>query len=181
MKNNTAIVLLLLSIGLFYTFTNSQYREAKELSALANEYQSVLKNISQIVELRDSLLATYATIPVVEIDRMNKVLPDNIDTVRLALDLDSMAARYGISIKNIQTILGTNRNANLIVLPEYESAYETATFMFGFVSSYDNFMRFLADIEKNLRIMDIKSITFQTSDSGFYDYQVSAETYWLNK
>ena len=181
MKHNTAIVLLLLSIGLFYTFTNSQYREAKELSALANEYQSVLKNISQIVELRDSLLATYATIPVVEIDRMNKVLPDNIDTVRLALDLDSMAARYGISIKNIQTILGTNRNANLIVLPEYESDYETATIMFGFVSSYYNFMRFLADIEKNLRIMDIKSITFQTSDSGFYDYQVSAETYWLNK
>ena len=181
MKHNTAIVLLLLSLGLFYTFTNSQYREAKELSALANEYQSVLKNISQIVELRDSLLATYATIPVVEIDRMNKVLPDNIDTVRLALDLDSMAARYGISIKNIQTILGTNRNANLIVLPEYESDYETATITFGFVSSYDNFMRFLADIEKNLRIMDIKSITFQTSDSGFYDYQVSAETYWLNK
>src|SRR3990167_4614487 len=88
MKHNTAIVLLLLSLGLFYTFTNSQYREVKELSALANEYQSVLKNISQIVELRDSLLATYATIPVVEIDRMNKVLPDNIDTVRLALDLD---------------------------------------------------------------------------------------------
>lgn len=181
MKHNTAIVLLLLSVGLFYTFTNAQYREVKELSGLASEYQSILKNVSQIVELRDSLLATYATIPRVELDRMNKVLPDNIDTVRLALDLDSMAARYGISIKNIQTTIGKSGSASLIVLPEYENVYETATVAFSFISSYENFMRLLVDIEYNLRIMDIKSITFQTSDSGLYDYQIIAETYWLKK
>ncbi len=181
MKRNTSIVLLLLSIGLFYTFTNSQYREVKDLNTLANEYQSVLNNISQIVELRDSLLSTYATIPMTEIDRMNKVLPDNIDTVRLALDLDSMAARYGISIKNIQTKIGGSTNVNLIVLPENEKIYQTATVTFGFIANYTNFLRLLADIEKNLRIMDIKSITFQATDSGFYEYQVSAETYWLKK
>lgn len=181
MKYNTAVVLLLLSLGLFYTFTNPQYKEVKELSTLASEYQSILKNISQIVELRDSLLATYATISRAEIDRMNAVLPDNVDTVKLALDLDNMAARYGVSIKNIQTAIGGNSGAGLIVLPEYEKKYDTATVTFSFIAAYANFNRLLADIERNLRIMDIKSITFQSSDSGFYDYQISAETYWLKK
>jgi len=179
MKNNTAIILLLLSVGLFYTFTNGQYQNVKELQTLANEYQNVLKNVSAIVSLRDNLLVTYSALPKTEIERMSKVLPDNIDTVRLALDLDSMASRYGISIKSIQTAIGASSNSSLIVLPEYATSYDTATVSLSFVSNYENFKLFLRDIEKSLRIMDIKSISFQVSDSGFYEYQVSVETYWL--
>ena len=91
MKSNTAIVLLLLSVGLFYTFTNSQYQDVKKLHTLANEYQSVLENVSAIIELRERLLVTYETFPQADIERINKVLPDNVDTVRLALDLDAIA------------------------------------------------------------------------------------------
>lgn len=179
MKNTTAIILLLLSVGLFYTFTNVQYQEVKGLYTLASEYQNVLRNTSAIVELRDRLLVTYETFPKAEIDRINKVLPDNINTVRLALDLDSMASRYGLSIKNIQATTGASGDANFIVLPEQASAYEKATVSFGFISNYENFMLLLADLERNLRIMDIRSISFQTSESGLYDYRVSVETYWL--
>ena len=179
MKNNVAIVLLLLSVGLFYTFTNAQYQDVKKLNTLANEYQNVLQNASLIIELRDSLLVTQKTFPETEIERINKVLPDNIDTVRLALDLDSMASRYGISIKSVQVTTGVNENAYIIVLPEYAGAYEKAEVSFSLVSNYENFMRLLADVEKSLRIMDVKSISFSTSESGLYDYQISVETYWL--
>ena len=179
MKNNTAIILLLLSVGLFYTFTNVQYQDVKGLHVLASEYQNVLRNASLIVELRDRLLVTYETFPRAEIDRINKVLPDNVDTVRLALDLDSMASRYGISIKNIQVTTGVSEDASLIVLPEYANIYDKVSVSFGFVSNYENFVRLLVDIEKSLRIMDIKSISFSTSESGLYDYQISVETYWL--
>ncbi len=179
MKNNTAIVLFLLSIGLFYTFTNVQYRDVKGLYALAGEYQNVLQNASAIVELRDRLLISYEDFPRTEIDRINKIIPDNIDTVRLAFDLDGMAARYGISIKSVQVTVGTNEDARDVILQKSNEVYEKATVSIGFVSNYDNFMRLLADIEKNLRIMDIKQISFQTTETGLYDYQVSVETYWL--
>lgn len=179
MKNNTAIVLLLLSVGLFYTFTNGQYRDVRGLHTLASEYRSVLQNVSRIVELRDNLLITYETLPRSEIERVNKVLPDNIDTVRLALDLDGMASRYGISIKNIHTTIGAAGEESLITLPESAGPYEKATVSFGFISNYANFVRLLADIEKSLRVMDVKSISFQTSESGLYDHQISVETYWL--
>lgn len=179
MKNNTAIILLLLSVGLFYAFTNAQYQDVKKLHTLASEYQNILQNASAIIELRNRLLVTYEAFPRAEIDRMNKVLPDNIDTVRLALDLDGLASRYGISIKNIQATTGASAEANLIVLPDYAGAYQKATVSFGFVSNYKNFIRLLADIEKSLRIMDIKSLSFETSESGLYDYQISVETYWL--
>ena len=179
MKSNTAIVLLLLSVGLWYTFTSNQYQDVKKLNTLANEYQNVLENISAVIDFRERLLVTYETFPQAEIDRVNKVLPDNVDTVRLALDLDGMASRHGIAIKNIQATTGSNVDPNLIVLPENESVYGRATISFGFISNYQNFMSLLADIERNLRIMDVKNITFQSADSGLYDYQVAVETYWL--
>lgn len=178
MKNNTAIVLLLLSIGLFYTFTNVQYKSVKDLRELSGEYKSVLRNISAIVSLRDNLFVTYSAIPKTEIDRLNKVLPDNIDTVRLALDLDSMASKYGISIKSVKTSTGTG-SANVIVLPENAKSYDTAVVSFSFVARYEDFKRFLGDLESSLRILDVRSVAFQANDTGFYGYQVSVETYWL--
>ncbi len=179
MKNNTAIILLLLSLGLFYTFTNLQYQEVKGLRTLASEYQNVLHSVSAIIELRDNLLLDYGTIPKVEIDRINKALPDGIDNVRLALDLDSMASRYGISIKNVQAATGVNKEASLIVLPEYAKPYDKAEISFSFVSNYENFTRLLADIEKSLRIMNVKLISFQVGESNLYEYRISVETYWL--
>lgn len=179
MKINTAIILLLLSVGLFYTFTNGQYQEVKTLYALSGEYKNVLQNVAAIVELRDRLRVTYAALPPEEIERINKVLPDNIDTVRLALDLDSMASRYGISIDNIKVEVGTADSSDLVVLPEQIKVYEKAVVSLEFVSNYANFMRLLADIEKSLRIMDIKSVSFKANETGLYEYKVAVETYWL--
>ncbi|OHA89258.1 MAG: hypothetical protein A3C70_00215 [Candidatus Zambryskibacteria bacterium RIFCSPHIGHO2_02_FULL_43_14] len=179
MRNNTAIVLLLLSVGLFYTFTNTQYQDVKKLYTLTGEYQNVLQNIIAIAELREALLLDYGTIPKIEIDRISKVLPDNIDTVRLAFDLDGMAARYGVSIKSVQVTVGTNEDADNVILQGSGEVYEKATISFSFVSDYENFMRLLADIEISLRMMNVKSISFRASESGLYDYQISAETYWL--
>lgn len=179
MINNTTIVLLLLSVGLFYTFTNVQYQKVKKLYTLAGEYQSALDRVSDIVELRDTLLADYGTIAPTEIERIDKVLPDNIDNVRLALDLDGMAARHGISIQNVQTATDSGESTDLVVLPEYEGAYDRVIVSFGFVSNYSNFVDLLLDLEKSLRIMDIESVAFQTGESNFYDFRVAVETYWL--
>lgn len=178
-KSTTAVILLLLSIGLFYAFTNGQYREVRELRAVAAEYQNVLQNASAIVALRDRLLVSYEALPKAEVDRIDKVLPDDIGTVRLALDLDDMASRYGISIKNIKATTEASEDAGLVVLPAYASIYGKATVSFSFISSYENFKRLLADLEKNLRIMDIKSVSFQAGEANLSDYQISVETYWL--
>ena len=59
MKSLSAIILLILSVGLFYTFTSVEYKKVKNLSALASQYQDVLANASDIVRLRDTLLVSY--------------------------------------------------------------------------------------------------------------------------
>lgn len=178
MKDTTAVILLLLSIGIFYTFTSGQYQEVKKLQTLANEYENVLKEASAIEELRDSLLNTYTAIPKAEIERLNKVLPNTVDTVQLAFDLDGMASKYGISIRSVKTNTDTS-NQDLSVLSDQAPTYSKANVTFSFISNYANFKQMLADVEKSLRLMDISTISFQSQESGLYDYQISADTYWL--
>jgi hypothetical protein len=49
---------------------------------------------------------------------------------------------------------------------------------------YDTFLAFLRDLELNLRLVDIKAISFQvptqaTFGSDIYSYTLKVETYWL--
>jgi len=179
MKNTTALLLLFLSVALFYTFTRPYYEKVQTLRTSAADYQNVLDNMSRIAETRDQLLVDYNGIPKVEIERLGKVLPDHVDTVRMAQELDTIASAHGIALKNVRIDAASAQDASLPVLPENEKPYNKITLTFGFISNYANFRRFLEDLEKSLRIMDVRGLVFQNSESGLSEYQTSIDTYWL--
>ena len=156
-----------------------QYALMKIQYALSSDYRNILDNASVIAGLRDNLLTSYETLPTQELDRISKVLPDDVNTVELALGLDNIASRYGIAVKSVGVNTGESQDAALIVLPEYQKPYDKVTVSLGFVSTYSNFMSLLKDLEKNLRIMDVKSVAFQSTESRLYEYLISFDTYWL--
>ena len=179
MNRTTALILILLSVGIFYSFISPQYAGAKATADQAAQYRSVLADVSRIKEARDNLMNSYQAIPQTEKDRLMKVLPDGIDAVGLARDLDTIASRYGISITSVQVEDKAAANPGNIVLPDYALPYDTATISFSFVSDYPHFTQFLADLEKSLRIMDVKSASFSVGENGLYEHKLTVETYWL--
>lgn len=178
MKNTTAIFLIILAFGLFFTFTRPTYNAATALSAKAEEYKGALGNIDAINEARDRLVINYNSISKAEIERLSKALPKNVDTVRLALDLDGIAAKYGITVKDVSIDRQAEQNKAEFATSS-GTPYEKVGVLVTFVSNYENFRKFLEDLEKSLRIMDIKSLNFQVSESGIYEHEVLIETYWV--
>lgn len=178
MKNSTAFILLLLSVGLFYTFISPHYATVQALGSQADQYKSILANVSELSAKRDDLNVKYQNVPQDEVARLEKILPDNVDTVDLAMNLDSIASRYGISIKNVQTE-ATGGQSGAIVQSDGGQPYNAVTVSFTFVSTYANFRKFLNDIEKSLRIIDIHTLTFQAGESGLYEFHIAVDTYWL--
>jgi Tfp pilus assembly protein PilO len=179
MKTTTPFIFILVAIGLFYTVAMPHYEKVKALQAEADQYANVLDNVDELAEKRDALLLEYNKIPKVEVVRIEKALPDNIDSVRLALDFDSIAAKYGIAIKSIKT--GDNRPAVDGAMDLYAAStlYQSAPVTISFVATYDNFRKFMKDIESSLRVIDIKTVTFLASETNLYEYTVSLDTYWL--
>ncbi len=179
MKNSTALVLLVLSVALFYSFVMPYYDKVNVLREQSAKYKEILNNIVELAQKRDDLAVKYENIPAEEIIRLEKVLPDNVDTVNLAMNLDSIAAKYGIAINSIKAVEANNQ-AGFEIVQSTAGPYAPVSISFSFVAGYQDFRNFIEDIEQSLRIIDIKSISFDTTETGLYDFSISADTYWLN-
>jgi len=180
MKNTTAIFLIVLSLGLFFVFTRPYYEGVKEVAATAQGYREAIDNLTQIIEMRDRLLVSYNSIPKTELDRLEKALPENVDTVKLAHELDSIGAKYGISITNVSIEAESSQEPSAIILPGFgESSHEKALVTVKFVSNYANFRQFLEDLEQSLRIMDVRSAKFEVGETNLYEHELLLETYWV--
>jgi Tfp pilus assembly protein PilO len=179
MKNSTAIILILVSIGLFYTFTDSQYQVIKGLRAEAGEYKGILKNAAAIAETRDVLYRQAQSMPQDNIDRLEKLLPDNVDAVRLAYELDTIAGKHKVTIKEIEITSSRNDHLDYIVYEDSEAPYVKATVNFSLISTYENLKGFLADVERSLRLIDVRELSFKVEEGNLYEHKISIETYWL--
>ncbi|PJE74170.1 MAG: hypothetical protein COV01_01570 [Candidatus Taylorbacteria bacterium CG10_big_fil_rev_8_21_14_0_10_41_48] len=176
MRNITAIILILASIGLFFGYIDGTYSDVKELRIEQADYDRALSNSKELQAERDKLLAKFNNIGTVDLDKLNKLLPDNIDNVRLVIDVDNIASNYGMRIRNFKTETGDK----VETVGVDQTPYGTLTLSFSTTASYTTFLAFLHDIEESLRLIDITSVQFNSSDlSQLYDYSVSIKTYWL--
>ncbi|MEX2010206.1 MAG: type 4a pilus biogenesis protein PilO [Parcubacteria group bacterium] len=178
MKYTKPIILILIASALFYTVVSPRWAKVQVLQAEVAQYRSVLLSVESLIKARDELKLKYQNIPRNELEALKKVLPDNVNTVELALNLDGIGAKYGISIKSIKIVAEKDANATVIRTPS-GLAYEKVVVSFSFISNYQNFKRFMYDLERSLRIIEVRSVTFQVTENELNEYQLQIETYWL--
>jgi Tfp pilus assembly protein PilO len=141
-------------------------------------------------QLKQTLLSRYNTFNTSDIDKLQKLLPDHVDNVRLILDLDSLAGKHGMAMQNVavssaESSASTNQSATGAVGASKQK-YDSLTIKFTTQGNYQTFREFLADIEKSLRIVDLVSLTLSNSSAStgggsttLYTYDVTLRTYWL--
>src|SRR3990167_11138755 len=95
-------ILIFISVGLFMLFTNPIYTETSVLSTQASSYEEALANAKQLQSVREDLLTKYNGFPQEDILKLKKLLPDNVDNIRLILEIQGIASNYGMQIKNVK-------------------------------------------------------------------------------
>lgn len=181
MRNSTALILLMISAGLILSFVLPYYDKVMALRARSSEYNQILDNLANIGQMRDDLKVKYDNINSLEVAKLEKVLPPTSNTVSLATDFDSIAARYGISIKSINSLDPSMQSADGIVQATPSGPYSEALVTLSFIARYENFRAFMSDIEQSLRIIDVNAVSFQATDDGLYEFKVSVKTYWVKQ
>lgn len=175
--------LIVAAIMVFYFFSDPTYQEVKTLITEKQSYSDALDNSKKLQSVRDELLAKYNSFPANSLERLEKMVPNNVDNVRLVLEIDRIASNYGMSIKNIKlgTSNTTKKDANVKdIIGKDEKPYGTVSLEFSLEGPFQNFASFVGDLEKSLRIVDITGISFSTSDDkGTSQYNVRLNTYWL--
>ena len=174
------IILILLSVGLFFTYIDPTYKDVKKIIIEEEKFDEALNKSKELQEIRNKLLSKYNTFSSNDLERLTKLLPDNVDNVRLILDIDYIASTYGMRIKNVSVSTIDERQAGTI--GSSEAPYRSVNLSFSVMSSYENIIEFIKDIERSLRIVDITNISFtQPGDDSdnLYEYFIGIKTYWL--
>ncbi|MEK7552589.1 MAG: type 4a pilus biogenesis protein PilO [Patescibacteria group bacterium] len=177
------IILPFLILGLaatiFFYFTSPMLDEVKGLEVRKEELTLALESANKLEAKQETLVNQYNAVDLRDLENLDRFLPNNIDNVRLIIDINNIAKKYGLTIRN-PNILKEEASGSTAGEAGGESGTESSAVMsFGVSSSYEVLKLFLADLARSLRLVDIESLSFTAGDRNLYDYQVSLRTYWL--
>ena len=77
------LILVGAAIGLFVLFTNPTYQTIKDLQVQNNSYDDALNKAKELHTVRDGLITKRNAFPPADIDKLQHILPDNVDNIRL--------------------------------------------------------------------------------------------------
>ncbi len=201
------VILIGISIAVFSMFTSPIYNQMAEFRAKAASYNEALSNSKTLENERDKLTTKYNSISPDDLLKLQKLLPENINNIRLILEIEQIAMPYGMVLKNVKYSVTSdkdtpNKGASSTSTPSSKPRgssllgkdYGVWDLEFSTAGTYSNFLNFLRDLESNLRIVDISSIQFSSgadtklnsspsssnsSPSEAYKYDFKIKTYWL--
>ncbi len=176
-------ILAAAAIGLFVLWTNPQYQASKGLAVQVNAYDDALTKSQELKGVRDKLLSKRNTFAASDVQKLQEVLPDNVDNIRFLIDINNIAARHNLSLTNVQ--LGTLTNAKnsqaAVAVAATQGPVGSVDIGFSVSASYDDMLSFLQDVEHSLRLTDVEKLTFTAPTTGTAsNYAFTVRTYWLH-
>ncbi|MBI5470044.1 type 4a pilus biogenesis protein PilO [Candidatus Kaiserbacteria bacterium] len=184
-KTIFSVVALVLAGSIFFFYTKPTYDSVQGTQEEIASYNAALDKATELQQLKQQLLARYNAFSPENIDRLQKLLPDHVDNVALILDFDSVAARYGLSLENVDVSTPASGAANQGVVGGGGTRYDSLTMKFSTAGTYNNFKDFLHGIEASLRVVDLVSLSLTEQNAvtptgePVYRYDVILRTYWL--
>ncbi len=183
------------AIGLFIFYTDGTYKEVSALRQTQSAYSEALQNSRKLLAVRDQLASKYNALSREDRDRLEKLMPDNVDNIRLILNIDKVAKQYGMlpsDIKFDASATDQKRNTDGTTQPrtpaearELNNPYGTFNLEFSVTGTYPKFLAFLHDLEQSLRLIDVEAVAFAAAGPndplGSYRYTFKIQTYWLKK
>lgn len=198
MKLVIPISFLIIIIALFFMVIGPFYSDIKQAKQDVLIYSTALNNSTELKEARDVLIEKYKNIKSDDRERLLHLLPGSIGNIELILEIEKIANLKGMPIKDIdfdtkklEPEKNQEEGRTIVVEDDVLDSLPYGIFPIEFVveGRYNVFVDFLKELELNLRLVDVKSISFSTPtqvnapgsniDSSIFSYKLKVETYWL--
>ncbi len=176
-------ILLAAAIGLFVVYTNPAYQvRVKAYKGQESSYDDALNKSQELKRVRDQLLSKYNTFSADDKGKLEDLLPDNVDNIRLVIDINNIASRHSIAVKSLQigNTLSSKTARSTTAVGASGSAVGSVELSFTVSADYEHFLAFLYDLEHSLRLIDVEKIDFAQTPTGVNDYSITIRTYWLH-
>ncbi len=200
MKIIISIILIAASIAFFVFFTKPQWAQLKENRLEVEKLVIAQENANKLKSKIESLSKVRSSITAKDQEKMLKMLPNNVENVKLIIDFDNMlqdliednktVSLYNVAgdISKISIDNPKISQSTSVIEGNFDvTQLGVADFNFSVSLTYNDFLSFLKRLESSTRIFDIESISFSTPtvagskrpDEIVYTFNILLKTYWL--
>lgn len=180
-----SVIFILAALGITFGYTSSTYRgvsgnsdiskkSVKELIEEKNKYKAAMEKVREIEEVRNGFITKRNLIKDTDNAKLNKMIPDNIDSVRLIIDVNNIAATLGMSLRDItisDAPVAAPRKDNPASLSD-SNPYSYVILSFSLTGTYSDLVSFLFNLERSLRLSDVTSLNIESATES----QISTDT-----
>jgi Tfp pilus assembly protein PilO len=177
---------LTLAIGLVFVYIRPAYDVLLATQAQADKLNEVIANADALFQQRDTLHDAYLHFKPLDKARMNMILPDTLDVVRIIVDMDALAQANHIDITTIDLQHLAVSGASTRTADTPEDPVTAASFSIKCTGSYGDFKTFLQGLETSLALVDVTDLTIsanttvsETSKTQDLTYALTLRTYYL--
>lgn len=193
MKKLPSLFFIIGAVIIVYFYAWPQWQNSKSLRMKNQELLDAQQKAQQLKQIRDSLVAQYQEISADDLEKVNKVVPQQYNPIKLTADINAIALRYGMLVKDfsfadkketVEMTTGIIDPTAEVTIPE--SPYKVVEFDFSTEGQYKDLVLFLRDLEKNLQLLDIKKVTIDSattadkSNSSRLTFKIVLDSYWMN-
>lgn len=150
------------------------------------DLNTALENSNKLREASQELVDRYNELADSDKAGIDRLLPDRVDNVQLVIDINSIADKYGMTIKNVKirtdeevTTARTTTRAATTRRSTNSTAEKRAYISFTVTGNYNQLRNFLTDLARSLRLVDVTELSFTAGDQDLYQFNVELRTYWL--
>lgn len=180
MKYVISTLLIAAAIGVFFVAIDPLYGEVQELRGQVNQLNEAFSNAQQIQQARDELLSIFNAIPQEDVERLGKLLPNDVDNVKLILEINQLASQNGLGVRTIETQnMSAGAQQEAAVQAARQLPYGAAPLGLTLTGSYSAFRSFLTELDRSLRLSDVTSLSLESGGQDFNEYTIELQTYWL--
>jgi Tfp pilus assembly protein PilO len=183
------ILVLVLALGVFIGYVNPTWTgEVAEINDAIAANEDALAAAKSYLAREEVLLQKRDAMDQNDLAKLSAMLPNGIDNVGLILALNALAARSGLALSNVDVSQPTGANAangtqgfSSGAGPDFDRATPTGSVDLTLTAtgSYAAFQSFLSGVERSQRLLDVRSISVQGTNTGLYTYQMTIRFYWL--
>lgn len=195
-----ALFIIITVVGFFW-YIQPTYADINDLQDEIGQYDTALSQVSQLQTQLNDKLQQRDAVTSQQLDRLDRIVPSTIDTVRFLIELDRIAAQHGMSVQDVSFSgapqqFGGSGSGSASGAAESGGDQEgidlnTLEASFSVAGSYTDIQNLLRDLEAASRLMDVVSFSLSTpegseeSDSGLDNenntYEIRIQTYWSNQ
>lgn len=172
-----SIIFLTTAGILSFFWTKPLYNEVKDLEGKKVSLETVIANAKEIQKKRDDVLQVYNSISQENLNKLDKIIPFSPQPVEFIIELQNIIKESGMSLNSIDASSKKDSESQNET-DSQQKVYKNVDFLVKVSGPYNSLSSLLSNLEKSLRLVNISSIEFSSSEVDFYEFSVSGVSYW---